>query len=276
MIKKGLIGVLFLVLSGVVYLFLWGFLFPWSPVKPGYAHEGNARWSVYYPEGTALPDDYGHIGDLMEETEAFHHLAYTHPVKVILCATSAQYRRYSTQRSHLCTMGTGTVIYVNPTVKETKRDIRSFLKHELSHALVFQHMTLPHAFKLKRWIREGLAVYYGNPHHYYQGDAFLSLAVDKGYFFDFTGDDGENPSLIGHIPADRRYLFEYAEYRCFVDYLMTHYGSERFFAFLNLDMRAPEAENEAFRQVYEVELSAVFQQFKQEVMARHWPGHSDA
>jgi hypothetical protein len=43
------------VFAFAIYAFLYGPLFPWSPIKPGYNHLSLARADVYYPQATT-PD----------------------------------------------------------------------------------------------------------------------------------------------------------------------------------------------------------------------------
>lgn len=169
MIKKGYIAITILAAAVLIYSLQWGLLFPLSPVKFGFNKISHKNASVLYPKNTVLSNGYESVDHLMNETEKFHGLKFKKKIQIIVCATESQYQRYSTQRSPVCTMHTGSVIYVNPVVQNTNRDIHGFLKHELSHALIFQNTTLLKTIKMKRWIREGLAVYYGNPHHYYQG-----------------------------------------------------------------------------------------------------------
>lgn len=270
MIKKGFIVVFFLMLMLVIYSLIWGILFPLSPIKFGFNKISYHNASILYPKEMLLPDDYKSVDHLMGETERFHRLKFKKKVTVIICATKSQYKRYSTQRSPLCTMATGTIIYINPTIKDTNRDIQGFLKHELSHALIFQNTTFLKTFKIKRWLREGLAVFYGNPHHYYQGKDFCRLAVDEGYFLDFLQDN----EAIEQIPREIRYLFEYAEYKYFIDYLVTNYGMDLFLKFINQYILEPESEKELFKQIYSLELLEVFQKFKLEVMNKKWPNES--
>jgi hypothetical protein len=266
MIKKGVIAIFILVITILIYSFIWGILFPWSPIKFGFNKVSYSDSSIFYPNNMSIPIDYELIDHLMSETEKFHNLRFKKKVNIIICATKSQYQRFSTQRSPICTMYTGSVIYVNPSIRDTKRDIKSFLKHELSHAIIYQNTTILKASKMKRWISEGLAVFYGNSHHYHQGKEFFILAVDEGYFFEFIKNSGN----IGHIPKDIRYSFEYAEYRYFIEYLVVNFGSDLFFKFIHQYVLEPELEEELFKQIYNLELLDVFQRFESEVMNKKW------
>lgn len=267
MLKKGFIAIFILVITILLYSFIFGLLFPWSPIKFGFQKDSYNNSSVFYPKNMSLSKDYEFIDRLMSETEKFHNLKFKKKVNVVICATKSQYKRFSTQRTPICTMYTGSTIYVNPTITDTKRDIKSFLKHELSHAITYQNSTILKTSKMKRWITEGLAVFYGNSHHYYQGKEFLTLAVDKGYFFEFI----KNRANIGNIPKNIRYSFEYAEYGYFIEYLAVKYGSDLLIKFIHQYLFEPDLEEKLFKQIYHLELLDVFQKFEGEVINKKWP-----
>ena len=261
-IKKVFVAFLLIVLAVLIYGFLFGPLFPYSPVKFGFSKLELKRGTVFYPKKTQLAEDYFELDNLISQTEAFHKLDFRKKVKVIVCATKGQYKRFSTQSSSACAIQTGTIIYINPRIKDTGRDLIGFLKHELSHAVLFQNTSILKAFKLKSWLREGLAIYYGNPHHYYRGDKFRKLAVDEGYFFNLL-DDKAKPE---NIPKEIKYFFIYGEYRAFIEYLIKAYGLESVLKYTVEYIKAPREEKPLFETLFGISLDKVFAQFRDEVI----------
>ncbi len=259
MLKRGALALAAVGLIMFAYELFWGLLFPFSPIKLGFERLESERAAVIYPQGENLPADYRALDRLMADAETFHGLNFRKPVAVIICASSAQYRRFSTQRSPLCTMATGTVIYVNPTIRATGRDVEGFLKHELSHAIIYQNTTPWKALKLSSWATEGLAICYGNPHHYYSGPEFARLAED--YFLDIF--DGMH--RLDEIPADIRYLFLYAEYRSFLEYLIARDGLDKFLEFMLAYKDEPKLEEQLFAEMYGAELRELFGEFRDRV-----------
>ena len=253
-----------LVVAGIVYGFLFGPLFPYSPIKPGFSTLKLDRCDIVYPDNTRIAPEYATLEQLIQEAEQFHHLRFKERVQVILCATNAQHKRFSMSGGHACTTQTGTVVYIRPSIEttaypprqpaggnylstirpseETRRDLTGFLKHELSHALLYQNTSLRKAFKLKRWIEEGVAVYFGNPDHYYQGAELRYLAIDQGYFFNLLNDDSEPTGIPGGI----KHYFTYGMFREFMDYLIQTYGLESVLAYIHEYIEAPAEEEDLF------------------------------
>jgi hypothetical protein len=130
----------------------------------------------------------------------------------------------------------------------------------LSHAILYQNTSLFKAFKLKRWLVEGLAIYYGNPHHYYRGDKFRKLAIDEGYFFNLLDDKAEPEN----IPGDIKYLFIYGEYRAFMEYLIKTYGLESVLKYIAEYIKAPK--KNLFKAILGISLDEAFAQFHEEII----------
>ena len=76
MIKKGLIALFSIAIIFIIYLFIWGILFPWSPIKFGFNNIDFNNASVLYPKNILLPNEYRSLDRLMTETEKFHKLKY--------------------------------------------------------------------------------------------------------------------------------------------------------------------------------------------------------
>ncbi len=56
-------------LVAIALAFPYGPLFPWSPVRPGYAVAHFARAAVLYPRGTELAEDFRHVDDYLAHAQ---------------------------------------------------------------------------------------------------------------------------------------------------------------------------------------------------------------
>ncbi len=262
-----------------VYALLFGPLVAFGPFKFGFEELGLARCSIYYPRGATADPAYSKIDDLMAEVERFHGLNFNRRVRVMVCATDSQYRRLSRAGGSASTAPTGTVIYIRPSISETtypprvehqdgkltllppatpgKRDLPSFLKHELSHAVLYQNTALWKAMHVKRWIEEGLAIYFGNSHHYYGGEELRSLAISDGFWFDLTNEDAEPTG----IPNDIKHFFSYGLYCNFVHFLMDSYGRDAVLGYVRDYIQAPGKEETLFRARFGVSLPEAVERF---------------
>jgi hypothetical protein len=194
---------------------------------------------------------------------------------------TGQYKRFSMSGGRACTIQTGTVIYISPDIHQAVypprveihddqltlirdpekpfRDLTGFLKHELSHALIYQNTSLRKALKIRRWFEEGLAVYFGNAHHYYRGAELKTLAIDQRFFFDLLDDSAEPEG----IPTGIKFSFMYGAYGEFIRYLIDTYSLERVLDFVREYIREPDQEEELFHTFFGKASQEVVQQFWQ-------------
>ncbi|KPL07495.1 hypothetical protein AMJ86_04355 [bacterium SM23_57] len=264
----------------IVYAFLYGPLLPFSPIQPGFSKETLSRCDILWSNDSCIPEEYYAIDSLIAETEKFHHLTYAKRITIVLCSTAKQHKRFSMSGGHANTALTGTVIYVNPSIYNAlyppiiqlnksdifftkgrgniKRDIPSFLKHELSHALLYQNTTFAKARKIKSWLEEGLAVYFGNPHHYYRGDEFKQLAIDRGYFFDLF----DNQKDAYFVPPEIKFYFKYGAYGAFMEYLVDSKGMDAVLNFTHEYIKSPHKESQLFQYYFNTTMDSALEGFR--------------
>ena len=272
-IAKGIAGILGItIVLAVIYHLLFGRLFPWSPIQLGFKRVHFAGAVVILPQKAALPEELENIADVLAETEQFHQLQFQKPVKVVLPETHTQHTRFSSARALACALQSGTVVFLSPNIPRENRNRADLLKHELSHALLFQHAGLIGSFRLPEWFREGIAIYYGNPRDGFVGEAFSKAAVDDEYFFNILNAKEE----IRKIPLNHRYRFLHSEYRCFMEYLVEMYDIDTVREYMKALLKAPEEERPLFRQVFDVQLQEVLDTFSEDVLTRKWPHAENA
>ena len=260
-----------LVLS--VLAFLYGPLFPWSPVKPGYAMISFPRADIYFDPAQPLNEDYRAVGAMMDEAESFHRLTYHQRVKVIACRSwrSCGWFLPWMNMGPLggVTLETGDAIYITPKIKERNFSAAEFLRHELSHALISQNTTMRNAHKLNSlvWFNEGMAVSFGRQTSYFSRDEFLTKAatVDLADFID--------PARIAKQQATGSWpaRFAYPAQRYFVEYLKAKFGPDVFQSFLLRCIHDPDNHAALFQEVFHTPLGLAVEDYQQAVRAGQWP-----
>jgi len=272
-----------LVLASVLLLALFvlshasfsGALFPWSPVRPGYAAEPFAGATVVYSHERGLPDALRGADAVVAEVARANRLAFHHPVTIVLADDWGLFNRGALlgwKARPLPVLGaalqTGTVVYLSPLAREPGRDVAAVLRHELTHALMFQQMPLSETFALARldWFEEGLAVHFGNPGDYPDDAAWRRWARHPGYRFGPAGDPG-----LRRVPEELRGPFRLSEYRVFTEYLMDRGGGERFFAFRDGVLRDPGRWDRAFARAFGAGFAEVVADYEAAVRAGEWP-----
>lgn len=250
--------VLVLIIGFCLDQLFWGRLFPWSPLKIGYRPIQTAKATVILPNTVQFPKELQNINQLFSQVEQFHQLRFTKRVAIILPKNFSQFIKFTGQTGVACSLQTGTVIYLSPKIIDEKRDMAVILKHELSHIILYQHTSFFKSTKIPRWLNEGVAIYSGNPHDYYEGEDFSKLAVGRKYFFDILNPD----QAVKKIPRKYRNKFIYAEYRGFIEYLVNQHGIEKLRKYLKEVINQPKMEKELFKQIYQVEFSNMVLDFK--------------
>jgi hypothetical protein len=191
------------------------------------------------PAGTTLIEAYGMVDQYIEGAEKVLQLkAPKHMTIVLTKEWSGFHRLMPHMRSRgirAVTLATGTVIYVTPKIEERKFDHREFVRHEITHAVINQNQSFLHAFQLTdvQWLFEGLAVSYGDQKAYLSREEFLARARKE--------------ELLPVIDPARRtpgtfdMQFAYPTWRYFCEFLMEHYGRDRFQQFLLATMSSPKS-----------------------------------
>jgi hypothetical protein len=155
--------ILGLVVLAFLAALLWGPLFAWSPMHPGYREVRFSRADVLYPGSSALDPAYREVDRYVAIAEGFHELKCARKVKVVVCRNWNDCLRFAApfligQRPLAVTVPTGTVIFVTPRAAGWA-DIGGLLRHELSHAVWNQNRSLLSVLRMLRepWVSEGVA-----------------------------------------------------------------------------------------------------------------------
>jgi hypothetical protein len=270
-----MVGTALLVLFILSHASFSGPLFPWSPVRPGYASVSFPGATVVYPKRGGLPDAYRDTRAIMDEVARANRLPFRDHVTVVVTDDWGLFNRgalLGRKAAPLPVLGaalqTGTVVYLSPLIREPGRDPAGVLRHELTHAVMFQQMPLRRTFALVRldWFEEGLAVRAGNPADYLDDAAWRRWAMHPGYRFGPWGD-----AELRRVPEEMRGPFRLSEYRVFIEYLMALRGDGRFFAFRDAVLRDPDAHDAAFVRHFGAGLAEVAAGFERAVRAGGWP-----
>jgi hypothetical protein len=234
-----------------------GPLLPWSPVKPGYTHFILHRADIYYPAGTTLEEPYQQMDSLIAEAEAFHQLKMPDRISVIAPRTWTDFHLQTPWQGGnaigALTLATGTVIWITPKIAEKRFDTAEFLRHELSHAILDQNMTLWRAHKMsgQTWLFEGLAVDFGRQKAYLSYDEFRLRARTASMAPVFDGRS-----------VDMR--FNYVAWRFFIEHLIHTRGRVLFQDFLLRVMQDPDRARALFPEFFGLSFEDAIREFRTE------------
>lgn len=264
-----------IVLSGIIfYLFLYGRLFPFSPIIVGFEKHEFEKATIYFHDNEDI-SDFKVIDSLIYKTEQFHQLTFKRKVKIFICNSDSEIKRLSGFSARFNTQLIYGRIFIsgkaNEERKERKIHLDTYLKHELSHSLLFQNMSLILALNYPGWFTEGTAVYSANQmgvDGYFSKEETLNK-IKEGFFVE-PKDWGTILSIsskgktVKECSIENKYKFIYSEYGLIVESLIQVYGKDKFDMFLEKSL----SENDfydLFERIYNEEFTEYVSKFKKQL-----------
>jgi hypothetical protein len=252
-----------LLAAAVTALFLWGRLFPYSPIVTGF-EKRELPHLVLYSERGAPARDYDWADKLTAGVEAWHGLTFKSRPRVLFFADESTYARQTTTRARLCTYYNGTIV-VSPWVQreddEGEVSLDVYLRHELSHALLYQHMGILAALRYPKWLLEGIATasagQMGACGYPSREETFALIRQGDWMPPAVYGGPGEDAVPL---TSDERPQYIYCEFACIVEDLIERYGRETFLAYVGALMDDHD-HDAVFRAAFGVDFGAYLDEF---------------
>ena len=267
-VKLFFITILLLFLIIFPYQLLWGKLFPYSPIKIGFSRHELPHIIVYNQNG-AQKYNYKIIDSLITGVETFHNMSFIKKPEIIFFADRDSYLKRNLTKARFCAYPNGTLVVSPWALKEAmegKISMKIYLRHELSHTLLYQHMGFITAyFFYPRWLLEGIAVYSSDQMgtSWYPDKEETCEYIRKGNFLppDYYNTSDEDKVKLN---MDNKTAFIYSEFGCIVDYLIKNYGKEKFMQYMTrlLDSYQPD---KMFKDTYGIALDSCLRNFRKYV-----------
>lgn len=263
-IKLSILGIILVFMGILTYEFLFGKLFPFSPLIMGFTKHELTNTIIYIQNGADYTD-FQRIDTLTPSIEEFHELKFLYKPKIFIFNDSSNYTQRSlSARPRFVTYYSR--IFISPwALKESfkgKISLEIFMRHELSHALIFQHSGIINAYKYPKWLLEGIAVYSSNQMgtFNYPSKQETYALINQGHFMPPDYFKTSNESKI-KLDLKNSVSFMYSEFACIVDYLILTYGKEKLILYMKKLSNNPD-NNKEFKEVYGLDFSKVIQDFK--------------
>jgi len=246
-------------------LFLWGKMFVYSPIQLGFAKHELARSIIYVQNGAAFKD-YKKVDAWIPAVEAFHDLKFVRKPVLFFFRDRNSYLQRTTTRARFCAYPNGTLVISPWAVEEAttgKISLEIYLRHELSHTLLYQNMGAWAAYRYPKWLMEGIAVYSANQMgtSFYPNREETRAFIKQGVFlpprYFKTRKEKQVPIQVKNPIA-----FIYSEFACIVDYLISMEGRDKFLAYMKRLLKGGK-HDAVFREIYGLSFDECIRQFKQ-------------
>lgn len=273
-IKRKIFVLVLLILIGcVIYHFIFGRLMPFSPLVIGFEKHQTENSIVFF-HNNEKELNYNSVDSLILNAEQFHKLKFNKKVRIFICKTDNEYKRYTGASSRMVTIF-GNAIFIsgmaNAERKSNTTSTNIYLLHELSHLLIYQNTTVQIAVNYPNWFLEGIAVYSSNQ---FGVDGYLTKRevqqeikkrnfvhpMDYGTFLSSKG----NSVINCNVP--NKYRFIYAEFGTIIGDLINTYGQEIFINFLHQSLKTDDFYT-TFKKEYQLEFSEYVTEFEKRIKA---------
>ncbi len=269
--KKFLPAILVLMLIAIGYEFLYGKLFPYSPIILGFSKFELKNVVVYVQKGADYIDVNG-FDSLPVPVEKFHELTFNKKPELFIFRDSLEYIHHGFSKARFCAYTSGR-LFISPwALRESKQSLISlpiYIRHELSHVILFQHKGVIDSFHYPDWLLEGIAVYSANQMgtSFYPSKAETYKAIKDGNFmlpeyFKTSNEDGVT------LKVKYRITFMYSEFACIVDFLIKEYGKEKFLVYMKTLFNDND-HDKVFQQVYGTDFTKCLRDFRLFVNAQN-------
>jgi hypothetical protein len=259
---------LFLIFSIVfMSMLLWGKLFPYSPIILGFDKYELNNTFIYVQQGTKF-NEFTRLDTLTKSVESFHELKFKNKPKIFIFKDDESYYQRSISKARFCAFSSGALIVSPWALKEDEQGIISlekYIRHELSHILIYNYNGFLGEFRYPSWLLEGLAMYSVNQMgtSFYPNIEDTYKTIRAGNFMppEYYKTNKEDEV---NINVKYKIAFIYSEFGCIVDYLVKTYGKEKLIKYFKALLEENDNESQ-FRKVYSRDFNEVISEFKEYV-----------
>lgn len=267
-VQISIIALIIISLGSLTYLFLWGKLFPYSPLKIGFSKHELTNIILYVQDGVPYKD-YSVIDAYPPVVERWHDLRFREKPVIFIFRDKDSYLRRSITKARFCAYPNGSLV-ISPwalqEAKEGKISLEIYLRHELSHTLLYQHMGVLAAYvHYPNWLLEGIAMDSADQMgtSWYPSKKETYRYIKKGNFM--------TPSDYKTATEDKivlnvkyRIAFIYSEFGCIADDLIMTYGKEKFLKYVR-QLFSDSNHDKVFKEIYGIDFNIFLLDFKRRV-----------
>jgi hypothetical protein len=250
------------------YELLWGKLFAFSPVMIGFSKHALQNTIVYVQNGAEF-SEYAQIDSLTVPVEEFHQLKFIHKPKIIIFRDKDSYYRQTTTKARFCAYPSDVIVcapWAMQEARDGKISLEIYLRHEMSHILLYQYKDLLDKFRYPNWLLEGVAMYSAAQMGtgFYPGKDETYRIISQGNYLD-PRDFHTSREEKAKIDVQNRIAFIYSEFGCIIDYLVDNFGRDKFLLYIK-KLTKENNHDKVFKEVYGIEFDQFLRNFQNHVL----------
>lgn len=264
-LKKLILATFILVFGFIIYSFLFGKLFPYSPIIIGFSKNELSN-TIFYIQKEAKYGELKKINDLVPFVEKFHELKFRRKPRIFLFKDKKSFYQRSIAKARASTYYNGDIVLSPLLLKEAeigKISLTVYLKHELSHSLLHQYSGIIKASQYPAWLLEGIAAYSSNQMgtSRYPSKKETYNFIRKGNFMPPQYFRTKKEDQV-KLEVEHRITFMYSEFACIVDYLIKQYGKDKFLKYIKKLTETNNHDN-VFINIYNIEFNKFIHDFRE-------------
>ncbi|MGB5072916.1 MAG: hypothetical protein WBQ23_02170 [Bacteroidota bacterium] len=266
--KISITAVLFVAAGLLVYHLLWGKLFAYSHVNVGFSNHELSNVIIFVQQGAELSNVSG-IDSCLPAIEEWHTLKFREKPRLYVFRDKDSYLNRSTTKARFCAYPNGSVVIAPWAIEEAGDgaiSLKTYLIHELSHTLLYQHMGVVAAYTYyPRWLMEGIAMYSSKQMgtSWYPSKKETYDYINQGNFID-PNDYATAKEDEAVLNVEYRIAFIYSEFGCIVDDLIATYGKEAFLKYMKLQLDDSDCYG-VFKEAFGIDFKTYLREFKKRV-----------
>ncbi|MBN2769978.1 MAG: hypothetical protein JXR90_04695 [Spirochaetes bacterium] len=255
-----------------IYALFYGKLFPFSPIAAGFEKHELKNTIIYVQNGSNY-NDYIEIDKYTESVESFHRLKFRSKPEIFIFSDKKSYLRRNVTRARFYAYPNGRLVVAPWAVDESEKGIISleiYIKHELSHVLLYQNMSFVAAYYYPQWLMEGIAVYSTNQMgtSWYPDKIKTYEIIKNGNFFPpYLYKTNKEDSI--KLNTENRIAFMYSEFGCIVDFLIEKYGKDKFCEYMKGLFHNYDHDN-LFKNIYNTDFESFLNDFKENTNQKNY------
>ncbi|HNW45427.1 MAG TPA: hypothetical protein PKI19_13065 [Elusimicrobiales bacterium] len=262
--KKTTVFAVLLAIGGLAYLFSFGKLFVYLPVAFGFSKHETGSVVVFFQQGSSFTD-LSRLDSLVKPVEDFHHLRFVRKPKIYVFSDSSSYLRRTITKARFYAYPNGALVISPWAIEEDKAGTISldiYVRHELSHSLLYQNMGVLAAWRYPAWLMEGIAMYSAGQMgtSWYPSRENTYKMIGAGNYFPPAFYKTRKEDKI-KLDVEYRIAFMYSEFGCVVDRLTAVYGEDKFVLYMKT-LLSGRAHDEVFREVFGIDYDRFLSDFR--------------